>query len=46
MYSVCPSQKMTKKQKMKKRERATCQTDLTHKKPPKQNRLYISSLSD
>ena len=35
---------MTKKQKLKKRERTTCPTDLTHKKPPKLNGLCISSV--
>ena len=46
MCSVCPSQKMTKKQKLKKRERTTYQTDLTNKKPPELKRLCISSVTN
>ena len=42
MCGVCPSQKMTKKQKIR-RKRTTCQTDLARKKPPKPKRLCISS---
>ena len=35
---------MTKKHKMKKRERTTCQTGLTNRKPSKPKRLCISSV--
>ena len=44
MCSVCPSQKMTKKEKQPKRERTACQTDWTNKKPPEPKRLFMSSV--
>ena len=45
MCSMCPSQKNDEEiENEKKCERTTCQTNLRNKKPPKPNRLCISSV--